>query len=214
MFIDPDGRRSMIYSAGGIMRWDFDPMTTINGISWFEDSINYISSGRSRFQADAGGGDGSGDALSPGGAFVDSQLFKDVMAYLEEPGFDFSQFDFSKFGNDLGPGPGPASAIAGILTRGTGLIGAATAGGIGALWYSVNTAFGSAHVPQWAGTRYSYSNIGSKTFNFEQVKTEARSTPVRERMGQVGSYTIFLIRVTSIMEKVLLTECLHQHYYR
>jgi len=105
MFIDPDGRKSMIYSAGGIMRWDFDPMTTINGISWFEDSINYISSGRSRFQADAGGGDGSGDALSPGGAFVDSQLFKDVMAYLEEPGFDFSQFDFSQFGNDLGPGP-------------------------------------------------------------------------------------------------------------
>jgi len=86
MFIDPDGRRSMIYSAGGIMRWDFDPMTTINGISWFEDSINYISSGRSRFQADAGGGDGSGDALSPGGAFVDSQAFRDIMEAISAGG--------------------------------------------------------------------------------------------------------------------------------
>lgn len=54
------------------------------------------------FQPNAGGGDGSGDAFSPGGAFVDSQLFMDVMAYLEEPGFDFSQFDFSGFGNNNG----------------------------------------------------------------------------------------------------------------
>jgi len=39
MFTDQDGRKSMIYSDGGVMRWDCDPYTTLSGVAWFEESF-------------------------------------------------------------------------------------------------------------------------------------------------------------------------------
>lgn len=62
--------------------------------------------------------------------------------------------------------------------------------GVSALAVAFNLAFSSAHIPDYAGKKYLYSNLGSGTFTFAQVKAEAKSYPVRERMGQVGSYTI------------------------
>jgi len=59
---------------------------------------------------------------------------------------------------------------------------------VGTIGYVANSIFSSAHVPDYAGTRYLYSSTGS--FSISDVRTEARSYPVRERMGQVGSYTI------------------------
>ena len=98
-YIDPDGRKSMIYSDGGVMRWEFDPITTVNGVSWFADYIIKLSGfGGSQILAQGlkgGGGDGSRDKLDPGEPFVGSQLYKDVMAYLNSSESNFSQFDFS-----------------------------------------------------------------------------------------------------------------------
>ncbi len=99
MKIDTDGRKSMLYSDGGVMRWEFDPITTVNGVSWFADYIIKFSGfGGSQILAQGlkgGGGDGSRDKLDPEEPFAGSQLYKDVMAYLNSSESNFSQFDFS-----------------------------------------------------------------------------------------------------------------------
>lgn len=100
-FIDPDGRKSMIYSDGGVMRWDFDPYTTLTGIAWFEDSIKYSSFGGAGFLAQGftGGGGGSTDGEDPGpGATTYSG--EEAYAVLQDmlnPEYDFSKFDFSQY---------------------------------------------------------------------------------------------------------------------
>jgi len=63
-FTDPDGRKPMIYNADGVMRWEFDPLITINGTAWFEGpALSYGGFGGSSFLSQGftgGGGDGSG----------------------------------------------------------------------------------------------------------------------------------------------------------
>lgn len=106
MFIDPDGRKSMIYSDGGVMRWDFDPTTTFYGISWFEDSIRYSSFGGAGFLAQGfsggGGSSSDGDSPIPGGTTYSGQEAYDVLQDMLDPGYDFSQFDFSQY-SDISP---------------------------------------------------------------------------------------------------------------
>jgi RHS repeat-associated protein len=197
-FIDPDGRSATTYEGEDAQRayWYFYFHGSVSDSDSFigGSGSNGGSSHGDVFSSQVSSFDYLGGASGGGGSstFGETMMYKDIIAYLAQPTY-FEGIDFSQFGSDIesGPGPGPAGAIAGVLTRGAGLVGTTTIAGIGALWYSVNTAFGSAHVPQWAGRRYSYSNIGSKTFSFEEVKAEAKSYPVRERMGQVGSYTIF-----------------------
>jgi len=86
-FTDPDGRKPMIYNADGVMRWEFDPLTTINGTTWFEGpALRYGGFGGSSFLSQGftgGGGDGSGDmggVPGSGGLFVQTQAYKDIMA--------------------------------------------------------------------------------------------------------------------------------------
>ncbi|MEI3790175.1 MULTISPECIES: DUF6443 domain-containing protein [unclassified Chryseobacterium] len=95
-FTDPDGRKPMIYNADGVMRWEFDPLTTINGTAWFEGpALSYGGFGGSSFLSQGftgGGGDGSGDMggiPGSGGLFVQTQAYKDLMASLQNGG-DFS----------------------------------------------------------------------------------------------------------------------------
>ena len=63
-YTDPDGRKPMIYNADGVMRWEFDPLITINGTAWFEGpALSYGGFGGSSFLSQGftgGGGDGSG----------------------------------------------------------------------------------------------------------------------------------------------------------
>ncbi|WP_159102972.1 DUF6443 domain-containing protein, partial [Flavobacterium sp. B17] len=112
MFIDPDGRKSMIYSDGGVMRWEFDPNSTLSGSSWFEDSIikysNYSRAGFLALGLSGSGGGGSSDEYEgiPGSQTYSGQQAYDVLQQMLNPEYDFSQFDFKQFGAGKGPGPG------------------------------------------------------------------------------------------------------------
>lgn len=56
-----------------------------------------------------------------------------------------------------------------------------------AVGYAANNIFSSAHVPVWAGKAY---GLSGGTFTISDIRLEARTIPVQERMGQPGSYTI------------------------
>ncbi|WP_423779670.1 RHS repeat-associated core domain-containing protein [Chryseobacterium indologenes] len=92
MFIDPDGMQNV-----SALHWKFDQNSTILGNSWFDDS--YVSSGfGGNFKTMWNGGDHGGS----GGSFLQSQMFKDAMAYLAEPGKEyFKETDFSHFADGL-----------------------------------------------------------------------------------------------------------------
>ncbi|UMQ42859.1 RHS repeat-associated core domain-containing protein [Chryseobacterium sp. Y16C] len=103
-YIDPDGRKSMIYSDGGVMRWDFDPNSTLTGIAWFEESFKYLSFGGSQILAQGLSGGGGyaqdGESSVPGATTYSGQEAYDVLQQMLNPTYDFSKFDFSQFGAD------------------------------------------------------------------------------------------------------------------
>ncbi|WP_042720550.1 RHS repeat domain-containing protein [Flavobacterium sp. B17] len=115
MFIDPDGRKSMIYSDGGVMRWEFDPNSTLSGSSWFEDSImrysNYSRAGFLALGLSGSGGGGSSDEYEgiPGSQTYSGQQAYDVLQQMLNPEYDFSQFDFSGFGGGTSNHENPAA---------------------------------------------------------------------------------------------------------
>ncbi|WP_426279340.1 RHS repeat domain-containing protein [Chryseobacterium sp. S-02] len=110
-YIDPDGRKSMIYSDGGVMRWDYDPYTTLSGVAWFEESFKYLSFGGAQFLAQGFTGGGGyaqdGESPVPGSPTYSGQEAYDVLQQMLNPenDYDFSQFDFSQVGSDGGPSP-------------------------------------------------------------------------------------------------------------
>ena len=92
MFLDPDGMQNV-----SAVYWEFDPNTTLTGGDYFAGSTlgaANFSNQMSLWQDAAGGGGSS--------TFGETQMYKDIMAYLAEPetakeseyfqGINFSQF--------------------------------------------------------------------------------------------------------------------------
>jgi RHS repeat-associated protein len=97
-FIDPDGRAPGMNSGqlnwmDGSGHWNFDPNTTISGGDWFGG----MNIDQNTIWQDGGGGSG--------GVFGTTYYGVDGYNYLQNllnPGYDFSQFDFTQF---MGPNP-------------------------------------------------------------------------------------------------------------
>jgi RHS repeat-associated protein len=97
-FIDPDGRAPGMNSGqlnwmDGSGHWNFDPNTTISGGDWFGG----MNIDQNTIWQDGGGGSG--------GVFGTTYYGVDGYNYLQNllnPGYDFSQFDFTQF---MGPDP-------------------------------------------------------------------------------------------------------------
>lgn len=190
-YIDPDGRKSMIYSDGGLMRWDFDQYTTLTGIGWFEDSIvKYNNFRGSEFLAQGftggGGSSSEGEDYMPGAITYSGQEAYAVLQDMLNPDYNFTQFDFSqtdiKKQSEGGPGDGIFGTAIGLTLRGGSL---SASLGVGSLWYVANTVFGSAHIPNHVDWAYRYTS--TKPLTLTDVKAEYK---VREKNTQTGSYTI------------------------
>ncbi|UIR57826.1 DUF6443 domain-containing protein [Sphingobacterium sp. SRCM116780] len=188
-FIDPDGRKPMIYNAGGVMRWEFDPLTTISGSAWFAgaDFASQTAFAGSSLLSQGftgGGGDGSDGSSTPGNKTYYGQdaydMLQDILSKSDAGAqFSFSQFDFKQYGaEDCCPGGGLTATLAegGAASRG---------GAVGFLWYAMNNVFGSAHIPNHAD--YAWRYTGSTPLTITEVKAEYK---VREKNQGDGSYTI------------------------
>ncbi|UFH33307.1 hypothetical protein LNP04_06200 [Chryseobacterium sp. C-71] len=102
-------------------------------------------------------------------------------------GINFSQLGFAQSNNSGENLVQNCCPDALTLARGFTI---SSGAGVLSLWYVLDKTFSSAHIPEYAGTRYFYRTFGSRTFSLSDVKSEAKSFPIRERMGQPGSYTI------------------------
>ncbi|MGD1319267.1 RHS repeat-associated core domain-containing protein [Chryseobacterium sp. 2R14A] len=172
-----------------VMRFDVDGR-------WFNDDGTIDTSGYTpRFTTakqyrdsflginrnDGGGGAGGslwvGDITADNGItvgdLIDAWLENNSTDYFE--GIDFTQFEANDCCPDL------AIELAKGFTISAGTV-------VTTIGVVAQALFSSAHIPEYAGKKYLFSTTGS--FSVSDVKAEAKSSPVRERMGQVGSYTI------------------------
>ncbi len=96
MFIDPDGMSPGQTSwMDGNAHWNFDPNTTIMGGAWFEGNYSLQNS----FWNDAAGGSGGFGATT----YYGLDGYNYLQSLLNQT-YNFSQFDFTKYGfDDSGP---------------------------------------------------------------------------------------------------------------
>lgn len=181
MFIDPDGRKALAIN-NEVFGSENLAMLRRHSQMMYASFWDFLGNDYPVFSSSNSSGGGGGGSST----FGETQEYQNLMAAYW--GQRFANALFGE-GNDTGESleQNCCPDLALKVVEGTKI----SAGiGVSALAVAFNLAFSSAHIPDYAGKKYLYSNLGSGTFTFAQVKAEAKSYPVRERMGQVGSYTI------------------------